>query len=203
MRTAIIAAAATVLTALGGGSADAQQAPSYVQAHGGAFFVTADEGELLGLDIEVDYDPGFALGALFGQRIGPNLAFEAEFTYHANDVDSFEVVLGDAGITAPIEDDPIDADVFTLMANAVYRLPVQGLRFTPYVGGGIGYADVWDEDDIDGTFAYQVKVGADVPMGANTFGVEARYLGTSDFETEGTELDYGGVGILATYKFGF
>ena len=203
MRTIIASAAAAVLATLGIAPAAAQDGSSYVQAHGGLFFVTADEGELLGLNIEVDYDMGFALGALAGRRLSPNLAVEAEFTYHANDVSSFEVDLGSVDITAPIEEDPIDADVFTLMANAVYELPVQGASFTPYVGGGIGYADVWDEDDVDGTFAYQVKAGVDFPMGRNAFGVEASYLGTSGFEEDTTELDYGGIGVLATYKFGF
>jgi opacity protein-like surface antigen len=210
MKKTLIGAAA--VAALLSGTASAQTAQSYVQVHGGAFFPTADGLEstvgFFDEDVEVtgsiDYNTGWALGALYGYNVSPNFAVEGEFTYRSNDVDGFEFeALGDTTEEAVSG----SLDTMAFMVNGVLKASGDKAMI-PYVGAGVGYVTVDQDDvDLDGAFGYQVKAGVDFPVGQGAFGVEAAYLGTTDFEAEeeGVEIayEYGGVSLLATYKFGF
>ena len=158
-------------------------------------------------EAELDYSTGFAVGALYGYRATPRFAIEGEFTYRSNDIDSVTVTLDGDETSASEGLEGSSLDVMTFMANGVFGFaPDAAVR--PYVGAGIGYAAVDADADFDGAFAYQVKAGADVPIGrAGAVGAEVAYLGTGDFSAEETiadvEVEYGGISLLATYKFGF
>ncbi|MCQ8185753.1 outer membrane beta-barrel protein [Parvularcula maris] len=187
----------------------------YVQLHGGYFANLADEidvtvpGALGPIETtsEFDYGGGFAFGGLVGFHVTPAFALEGEITYRSSDVDSFRFVVGGDAV---VETGGGSVDTVAFMANGVYRLQSEA-AFTPYVGGGIGYATI-DRDDedgieLDGAFAYQLKAGADFPLGAGALGGEISYFGTTGFEASGSgaeaEYDYRGISVMATYKLRF
>ena len=76
---------------------------------------------------------------------------------------------------------------FTLMANAWYDFDM-GSSFTPYVGGGIGYADNelthgLQANGTGGDFAWQLGAGVNYKIGDKTsVGVGYRYLDAGDIE---------------------
>jgi opacity protein-like surface antigen len=93
-------------------------------------------------------------------------------------------------------------------------------RFSPYLGGGIGFADVDVKfnpsgvgiiDDGDTAFAYQVKAGATVSFGDRWVGfAEYAFRATGDIETDADlipasldiENEQGLFSIGARYRFG-
>lgn len=101
---------------------------------------------------DLDYDAGYTLGAAVGYAIRPNLAVELEYAYRAADIKGsfYENATSNA-----------------VMVNAVYRFnpmgPNDALR--PYLGGGLGWADLDISSQGFGTFkrddafAYQLIGG--------------------------------------------
>ncbi|MBB4659162.1 outer membrane protein [Parvularcula dongshanensis] len=212
--SSVLLAASITLT----GTATAQETSSYAQIHGGLFVVTDDAldtnavlpgSENYDVAAYIDYEPGIAIGALYGHRLSARFALEAEVTYRTTKANGVGLIFDgeDIGESSKIDLDG-SLDTFAFMANGVYTLPILG-RFEPFVGGGVGYImpDTADDVDADGLIGYQAKVGVAVPIGSNSFGIEAAYLGTggfdeSDGDTEVT-VGYGGVSVLAAYRFGF
>ena len=89
------------------------------------------------------------------------------------------------------------------MLNAYYDLPtykINNKTLVPYVGGGIGTMNVdvgtLTVDSVstgggdDDTFAYQLKLGVSYLASENVdIFAEGIYMGSSDFEIEGTSFD--------------
>jgi opacity protein-like surface antigen len=75
---------------------------------------------------------------------------------------------------------------FALMANVWYDLPVEG--FTPYIGGGIGYASNEVEHGLvmngtGGDFAWQLGAGVNFPLTEKmSLGVGYRYMDAGEVE---------------------
>jgi opacity protein-like surface antigen len=102
----------------------------------------------------------------------------------------------------------VDVSVLSLMANAWYDIDT-GTRFTPYIGGGAGVAQVTaiatnTQPDIKGStdivtgFAYQVGAGVDYSLTENIIvGLGYRYFATK------TEVDesFQNVNIGMRYTF--
>jgi opacity protein-like surface antigen len=92
---------------------------------------------------------------------------------------------------------------FTLMANAWYDFDM-GSNFTPYIGGGVGYADNELKhgllaDGSGGDFAWQLGAGVNYKIGDKTsIGLGYRYLDAGDIEvTLGSRL--GGTSPVVSY----
>lgn len=111
------------------------------------------------------------------------------------------------------------ASYFSVMVNGYYDIPT-GNKFRPYIGVGIGYANVSTSDikialnDVvsisrsggnAGTFAYQGKLGLSyeaVPKG--TVYLEAAYLGTTGFSANGVNYDaVGATRVVVGWRQGF
>ena len=111
-------------------------------------------------DGEATFDTGFNVGITGGVDCGPG-RYELELTYRQNDFDQ----ISDPGFGSL----PVDGDISALafMANAFWDIAT-GSPVTPYLGGGIGVANVSINDlgafgvpfadDDDTVFAYQVGV---------------------------------------------
>ena len=185
----LVAASAAAL--LPGAALAQDRGESYLQVGLGAYFVTEDEATLDGFGTEaIDYDTGFAASALFGYRLAPVFAIEAEIAGRNTDFEG------------NISDDDLRTTAF--MVNGVLNAPTQG-RFQPYAGFGVGYLDA-NLDDTDGVFGYQAKAGVNFPIMENTqaLGLEVNYLGAGDFDVDDSlEVSYGGVSVMATYRFNF
>jgi opacity protein-like surface antigen len=212
MRTilALLAAAASLPAA-----ASAQEAGRYVQLHGGVFLPTADgfEAETFGaadepvrLDAELDTETGFAVGALFGYGIAPRIAVEGEVTYRSYDAELEGVVIAGGDVEPEIFPVPVGGSVETIafMVNGVYAL-TEGTSLVPYLGIGAGYlTPIGDSDELEGSLAFQAKLGATVPAGRGGFVGEVSYLRAGDLDLEDAlgeaSIETGGVTALVGYR---
>jgi hypothetical protein len=194
------------------------QAEGYLQIHAGLFQQTEDTiafasdnflGEIIDTDVDSDADVGVALGGLVGWYVLPFVAVEGEVTLRTTSLD--EITVDDVEVA--FEE---DLTTTAFMANAVLR-PTFPLLPDPYIGVGAGYLmsnlETLEGDDADAQFAYQLKAGISFgfPLVPGTFGVEANYLATDDFDLSGdfggdlvnADFSYGGVSGLINYKIGF
>lgn len=173
-------AVAVVIIAQG---AWAQDKPWYVAAGLGASFVDdIDATDSTGFTIATDLDTGIFSTGAFGRSFG-NFRAEGELSYNTNDVSTVSalgVSLGASG----------DVSTLGFMVNGYYDFDTNS-KWTPYIGGGIGGANVSINslsvvgvplaDDDTTVFAYQAKVGvayAFSPAWVGTLGY--RFFGTED-----------------------
>jgi len=97
-------------------------ADSYVTAFGGANWDNVINAN------GVDDSAGYVVGGAVGTHVKsvPGLRLEGELAFRQNTVKVFKLI--DA-----------DHDTYTLMANAVYDLPLEVATMRPYVLAGVGY----------------------------------------------------------------
>lgn len=168
----------------------------YVGLHGG--WSMDDEYDATGGDVETD--GGYILGASLGYVPPTELPFfnmtryELEYSFRSNDVEA----PGSGEVEAQ-----------TAMANMLVDFD-NTTNWTPYVGGGLGMANIELDGDDDSVFAWQLMAGLDyepesLPM--TVWGLRYRYLGAQDADiaTAGTttELEYDNHSVEATARFRF
>jgi opacity protein-like surface antigen len=116
----------------------------------------------------VFFDRGYTYGATFGKHIFQNFRLEGELSYAKYDANNMEDGTRASGPAVG------DLTAIYLFANIWYDIPVKG-KISPYVGGGIGAAQV-DTDvyfggalsgyqNSDTSFAYQLGLGFTYPIG--------------------------------------
>jgi len=135
-----------------------------------------------------------------------SLRFEAEVTYHENQISK----LGHNGAAATSGTGNYEATAY--MANMFYDLQT-GTQWTPYIGGGLGFATVHlptglvgNTNDSDNEFAYQGMIGVGytpdtIPDTQWTLGY--RYLATDDPKYSGASTEYSTHNIEIGAKFRF
>lgn len=180
-------------------------------------------GTGVGINRTVDTDTGWAVLPVIGYRYGNGFRTELEIGYRRNDMDSisggttgapvgFASVNGSGKVTAK-----------TAMVNLLYDLNMNG-RFSPYFGGGVGYAKIdYDHvrpvgvvgavpgqlDDNDGVFAYQGMAGVSYAMNDNMeLAAEYRYFAAKDQDMRtsggvGVETEYDSHAALIGLRIGF
>ena len=142
----------------------------YVSGHIGASWLSManfdEDAPGLRLRSEIEFDTGLHLGAAVGYDFG-KFRVESEFGYQSHEFEELTDIefngtpLGDRGADG-------DIDAFVLLINGFYDIDT-GTKFTPYLGGGIGFATLKVKDifitgivrgsDDDTVFAYQVAGG--------------------------------------------
>ena len=159
------------------------------------------------LDTGLEYDTGYILGFAGGVDITPNVAVELEYAYRNADAELKDTG-GDSGKT----------ELNAFMVNALYNFTPLGAtgQWQPYVGGGLGAADLNIESfdlvggdlDSDYNFAYQVIGGIGYAVNPNLSLIgELRFFGINDQEFESDVLSlkttYHTIDLLfgATYSF--
>ena len=186
----------------------------YVKGFGGATFPQDDDFEI-GLrggggggpfDTGLNFDTGYVLGLAAGVNLTPNVGVELEYAYRNADADVKET-----DISAKTESN-------AFMVNALYKFTPLGMNgeWQPYVGGGLGAADLNVEEldlsggdfDSDYNFAYQVIGGVGYAINPNLSLVgELRFFGINDQDFENDDLSfkttYHTIDLLfgATYSF--
>lgn len=152
----------------------------------------------LGAGVNVDLDSDFAYTAAAGYAFdleGPlDPRIELEYSYRENDVDQVNINGNNVGNNGAFGG---DFEVQTFLVNAIVDYDL-GNRIKPYVGVGVGVADVeagvnylngagvpFNLRDSDTVFAAQAIIGAsyEVTEKIEFFG-DARYLATSEAEFE-------------------
>ncbi|WP_374573990.1 outer membrane protein [Phenylobacterium sp.] len=155
-------AAAAGVVALAG-SASAQDAGWYVQGNLGGDFQSKIDGSP-----SAKAKNGWAVSGAGGYALGNGFRVEGEALYLDGDVK------GSAGGTAK---------TWAGFANGYYDFKTNS-NFTPFVGAGIGFANVKVDggavNDDDTGFAYQLKTGVDYKFNDRLTGEAAyRYLGVT------------------------
>ena len=200
MKTKLTLLASTTLVALAI-AAPAQAAGSgwYVSVTGGAnwvddndFFVNPVSATTLTWDTEAD--TGFLVAGAVGMSLNQymnGLRVEVEAAYRQNNVDGD--FSSNYALPTPFAFGTIDYDheTFSVLANVWYDFDLAGVR--PYVGGGIGWADVSFDgaytcvgggncvggpfDFSEDGFAWQLGAGINFAISPNMqLGVGYRYL---------------------------
>ncbi|MDJ0893852.1 MAG: outer membrane beta-barrel protein [Alphaproteobacteria bacterium] len=145
----------------------------YFSLFGGGVFV--QEASLEGtnsLDGDLSHDLGFLVGVTGGFEPRENLRAEGEFAFRQVDASTLSLTApGFSGFSPG--DTRMDGQVrtFSFMGNLWFDLPVGGDFITPFLGGGVGIAELaYNEvraddndtlfaDDGDFNFAYQLGSG--------------------------------------------
>lgn len=196
-------ASATAVTS----SASAQEDGIYIGGGAGYGF-TMDTGvQGGGRDDDTEFDGGLAGIGSVGYGFGNGLRAELELGYRENDVDSIAGVNG-AG----------DVEALSAMANVAYDIDLGG-RVTPYVGAGVGLANIDASgvspiagstvNDDDTVLAYQALAGVAVGLTDQlklTF--DYRFLNTDKVEltaSNGTNVDanYRNHSLMVGLRFSF
>lgn len=194
--------------------------------------------------LETSFKTGFVLGGNAGVEWGNGLRTELELAFrqhnskkrahlktHFHSMYRTLTTSGEGGapyITTITSDHSRNSDVasnirlraWSLMANAWYDFDL-GLPVTPYVGGGIGLAQVKISGDLDGArlwekndsvFAWQVGAGASMPISdsAKLF-VDYRYFSAADahlklapgYNGGSIDADFNSHSLLVGVRFNF
>lgn len=170
----------------------------YTELGAGAAFQSETDISQSGFQATSDFDTGFIISGAVGKQF-QSLRGEGELLYLTNDFDSISIAgLGSA---------PLDGDVSTFagMVNVYYDFDT-GTMWRPFVGAGLGYANVSVDasiigiplaDDDDSVFAYQFKAGVAYQYNPTTdFLINYRFLGTDDLDlSDSTGLPFSVDGV--------
>lgn len=172
-----------------GGGVSTASAQAYVSGNLGAVIVN-DSDFSDGFDSgEFTFDTGIGLTGAIGGFLGEGVRGEVELGYRANDIDKVTIDgLGTASLNG-------DVTSLSLMGNLYYDFPVAG-NFSPFIVGGIGFANVEADVDFagsegDNVFAYQLGLGGSFKLSQQVnLDLQYRFFGTSDPELDGVEVEY-------------
>jgi len=164
-------------------------AGTYVSGNLGAVIVEdsdIDDGIDTG---EFTYDTGFGFVGALGSSLQNGGRVEAELGYRKNDLDELKVDgLGKADVDG-------DITSLSLMGNAYYDISTEG-SFSPYIGAGLGFANLeGDLDDFgsedDTVFAYQLILGGSFASSEKlSVDLQYRYFATDDPEFDEIDSEY-------------
>ncbi len=177
-------------------------AGTYISGNIGAVIVSdsdIDDGVDTG---EFSYDTGFGFLGALGSSFEGGARAEVELGYRKNDFDELEVDGFGSG--------DIDGDLtsLSLMGNVYYDISTEG-SFSPFIGAGIGFAnleadldDFGDEDDT--VFAYQFILGGSFAS-SETLSVDLqyRYFATDDPEFDEVDSEYSSHNVMIGLRHSF
>lgn len=200
---------------------------SYAEASKGIYFEMRGGGVLLedsdisgvtGAQVDVEFDPGFAIEGAAGYMHDSGIRGEIAVGYRKNDINDITASAGGATISFASLLSAVniqlggDVEAIPLMANLYYG-PDLGGGWRPFIGAGAGIA--WLSSEIvltsggasvsasanDSVFAYQGMVGIeyDVPVnwGGLALGLRYVYFATEDMElAPGIEAGYASHAVM-------
>ncbi|HJT06770.1 MAG TPA: outer membrane beta-barrel protein [Stellaceae bacterium] len=193
--SAAIPAAALMVAAFAGLAPKAEaQVLRPATVNYGRGYVGASAGFVIPSDLHASFGGGFAGSGDFsfntgaagtgfvGYHFNDMLAGEAELSVASADADKFSGSINGVSIAAPIDGSLTTVMVF---ANAIYKPLGYRAAFSPYIGGGIGFASIDDSIDTIGgvnvastgsetDFAANFLVGMDFAV-VDRWSIGARY----------------------------
>ncbi len=181
----------------------------YISGNLGAVFLNDADIKDDGDSGELTFDNGGVVTFALGTTIGSAGRIEVEIGGRSNDLDEMSVDDFDG-------DFDIDGDVTTVsyMGNAYYDFKNES-RFTPFVGGGLGFANVeYDFDKIDGdkinekeddnVMAYQIMLGGSYAATEQlSIDLQYRFFGTEDPDLDGTDVEYQSHNVMLGLRYSF
>lgn len=135
---------------------------------------------------EGEYDTGLLVGGALGYALGNGGRVEGEVSYLTSDIDSMSVM----GIGFDVDG---EINIWSFLLNGYFDIETD-TPFTPFLGAGIGVANVTfegDGDDADDTvFAYQAGAGVGFAV-TDTVNLDLgyRYMGTTDIQYHESGVD--------------
>jgi len=187
MKSLTLAAVAAVTT-LAAGAASAQDANWYVQGNAGGTF-----GSRLDGTPDRKGDTGWAVSGAAGREFSNNLRAEAEAVYLS--ADNKHAIPGKTSTLGGF-------------VNGYYDFN-RGGEWQPFVGAGVGFAQVRSRGDDDTGFAYQLKAGVAHPFNERLTGeVAYRYLDVTNVKAGAGDRRFDGdyhanvVTVGLRYKLG-
>jgi outer membrane autotransporter protein len=159
----------------------------YIKGSGGASLLDDATFSEAGQSRDVSFDTGLALAGTAGYDFS-GFRIEAELGFRENDVNTVDGISAQGNLTTS-----------SLLFNAFYDFR-NSSRWTPYLGAGIGGADIFandikvgsktlDDDQI--VFAYQLKAGVGYGLGRNmALSLDYSYFTTADPQFNGVDEEY-------------
>ena len=188
----ILAAAALALGFSGTASAQPAWPAWYIGLHGSVAFVGNEDAKTALGNGRINNDTGFGVGGALGYRLPMAPGLRAEAEYHHEESDHNNVAFG--GGTFNLNG---KTKVDAAMANLYYDLAYNYAGIKPYLGAGIGYANVDAGPADDDVFAYQGMVGlgyAPEMLPFTEFTLGYRYFGTTD-----PKFNVSGLNVKSSY----
>jgi opacity protein-like surface antigen len=151
---------------------------------------------------EISFDTGFGITGAIGNAFDNGFRAEGELGYRTNDMDEF---------SAPgFGSESIDGDIsaLSLMANGYYDF-MPGNTVSPFVGFGIGFANVEADIDFagsedDNVLAYQLAAGVAFPVNPNmNVDLQYRLFGTEDPDFDDVEAEYTTHNLMVGLRYSF
>ena len=183
----------------------------YISGNLGAVFLNDADIKDDGESGEMTFDNGGVATFALGTTIGSAGRIEVELGARVNDFDDLTIdEFDDFSIK-------VDGEVTTtsFMGNAYYDFK-NGSRFTPFIGGGFGFANVeYDIDhiaDIDDTdakeddnvMAYQIILGGSFAATEQlSIDLQYRFFGTEDPDIDGTDVEYQSHNVMLGLRYSF
>ena len=170
----------------------------YFSVNVGAFLPTnSDLSNPLIASGEVEYDKGIALSYALGQDLDI-VRIEAEVSYKAADIDKGSVTLTNGASGSG----PIGGDIrsLSLMGNVWKDIKTNGI-FTPYVGMGLGIAEldveIEDAGESDIVFAYELGFGVGIALQKHlSLDFSYRYFATSNPDFDGIKAEFASNNVM-------
>lgn len=197
----------------------------YMEGRGGVTFLTDADNTGGGINIKSSHDVGPNVAAAVGYSDPSGFRGELELSYRENEIDDL-TIRDDGGIGVALGVGSLngfgfsasgDVSIFTAMGNLYYDFPTTG-PWKPFVGGGIGVAEVSVDasalgveivDDSDTVVAYQVGAGIAYELTPLwSFTVAYRYLATTDPRLtdavgESFDSEYSSHNVMGGIRFTF
>lgn len=198
--TVLLLGSLITLTAAVAAAAGATDVRPYVSAHIGAA-ITPDSSLTGGGNMS--YDIGFGTGAALGLDFD-RMRVEIEFDYKNSGISEISATPGASG----------EFMLYDYLLNAYYTFPLDS-ELKPFLTAGAGFATASVGDITTGSgkvfnrnsntqFAYQAGAGVSYELKRDVaLDLSYRYLGTSDFDFQGTKLGYGVHNTLLTLRHSF
>jgi len=144
----------------------------YAGAFGGANYT--HDGSVNAAGTNAEYDFGLGIGGYVGFFVQPNVRLEAELSYRANDIDTIGGV-GNGG----------EVQTTALMANVLFDFELKS-EIEPYLGAGLGVADIDYSIVDDKVLALQLIAGAGIRIAPTAqLTVDYRLFLTENLEAGG------------------
>jgi len=159
---------------------------AYISGHAGGNFAP-------------DFDPGFAVGGAIGYKSGNHFRIEGEVAFRTNEVKGSNSILSQ------------DVSALSLMGNAYFDFNFNS-PLKPYIGAGVGFADVRSTIKIlgvkfsenDTVFAYQLMAGLGYEISPKTtLTLGYRYFASgedAEFNVQGFEERFESHEILVGFR---
>ncbi len=149
---------------------------NYSGARGALVFDTSVSGKSAPYSADIDANLGGGVSLYWGWRLPSNFNVELELLYR--DQSLSKATVSDGTTTASVSFGG-SVQIFAPMVNATYNIPID-MGFTPFVGGGVGYA--WNEASLSRVdtvtfsavhndswrFAYNLMAGIRIPLTDNS-----------------------------------